>query len=319
MNRPAREGSALAGYAWMSIAVLIWASWLVLTSSGRTTSLSILDLAGFRALIPALVLAPLLWRGRRELARVGLLRCLVLSAYGAPFTLCVGYGLSFAPVAHAGAMVPGLAPLATAMLSAVLLGHRLSLRQMVSFLLILSASVTIILRAAGSPDSDDAWIGHLLFLLGATCWAGFTVMMKSLDISPYLATAIVGGLSTVFVAPVWIATDLSTLAVASGPDIAFQAVFQGVVSGLVSLFAFSKAIRLLGIRASVFSALTPGVATLLAVPVLGQVPDHIEILALIVVVAGLVVVSVGQKKPPDPASGHPARALFASLRQSNQR
>ena len=54
----------LKGYAWMMAAVVIWASWLVLTSSGVTTDLSPIDLAGLRALVPAIVLGPLLWRHR---------------------------------------------------------------------------------------------------------------------------------------------------------------------------------------------------------------------------------------------------------------
>lgn len=94
----------------MSVAIFIWAIWLVLTSSGVTTDLTPVDLAGLRALVPAVVLAPMLWRHRQDIVQFGFLRILLLSVYGAPFTLCVGYGLSYAPVAHAGVMVPSLMP-----------------------------------------------------------------------------------------------------------------------------------------------------------------------------------------------------------------
>ena len=121
--------TTLAGYAWMSVAILIWASWLVLTSSGRTTDLSVLDLAALRALIPTLILAPLLWRARAKVARIGLVRCLLISLYGLPFILCVGYGLSMAPVAHAGALVPGTMPLFAVALSGIFLGEFIGKRQ----------------------------------------------------------------------------------------------------------------------------------------------------------------------------------------------
>ncbi len=60
------------GFLWGLIAVLIWAGWLVLTSAGRVTNLAVIDLTGFRALIPALVLAPLLWRERAILRQIGI-------------------------------------------------------------------------------------------------------------------------------------------------------------------------------------------------------------------------------------------------------
>lgn len=283
------KNSPLAGYTWMSVAVLIWASWLVLTSSGRTTDLSVIDLAGFRALIPASLLAPLLWRQRRELARLGIARCLLLSAYGAPFTLFVGYGLSFAPVAHAGAMVPGLMPVMTVAFGLAFLGQRLTFNRLISVLLILSGATVLLLVTSDASGNGDMWIGHMCFLMGALCWACFTTTAKALDISPYLATAIVGGMSSAGIMPLWALSDLSALGSASAPDIAFQVVFQGIVSGLVSLFAFSQALRLLGTRATTLSALTPGVAALLAIPVLGQVPHLTDFLALTLVVAGLVI------------------------------
>ncbi|SLN70072.1 EamA-like transporter family protein [Roseovarius albus] len=289
MKRFNLDHETVVGYAWMSVAVLIWASWLVLTTSGRTTTLSVLDLAGFRALIPTLFLAPLLWRRRRQLFRIGIIRCMLLSLYGAPFSLCVGTGLSFAPVAHAGALVPGLMPVFAAVLGVVFLGQRLNVRQMVSFLLILSASAVVVFQVSVAPSADDIWIGHVLFLLGALFWACFAVTMRALGVSPYLATAIVGTVSSAIVAPFWMLSGLSALGSASIPDILFQTVFQGALSGLVSLFAFTQALRLLGIGVSALSALTPGVATLLAMPVLGQMPGHIETMALVVVVPGLAV------------------------------
>lgn len=284
-----RHHTTMLGGAWMSIAVAIWASWLVLTSSGKTTDLAVLDLAGLRALVPTLVLAPLLWRARSEVARIGVIKCLLLSLYGLPFTLCVGYGLTVAPVAHAGALVPGMMPLFAAGLGRVFVGWKIEKRQAVGYAIILLASALVVLRSAGTTGSGNMVFGHVLFLLGAVYWACFTITMRSLNISPYLATAIVGGISSAVSIPLWALTDLSNMHIASGHDIAIQVVFQGVFSGLVSLFAFAQAIRLLGARASVWSAATPGVATLLAMPILGQIPDNLELMALVIVVTGLAV------------------------------
>jgi drug/metabolite transporter (DMT)-like permease len=293
----AHSTRALAGYAWMSLAVLIWASWLVLTSSGRTTTLSVMDLAGFRAVVPTVVLAPLLWHHRRTVARLGIVRCLLLSAYGAPFTLLVGHGLGFAPVAHAGAMVPGLMPVFAVALAFAFLGQRLSKGNVVALLLILSGAVMILVRGADQVATPDIRVGHLLFLSGALCWACFTVTIRALEIPAFLAVAIVGAVSTIWLLPLWIVSDLSRIAAAHWTDIAFQAVFQGIISGLISIYAFGRALGLIGGQASVLSALTPGVAAVLAVPVHGQVPQWSEALALGVVVMGLMIWNIGPKLP----------------------
>ena len=281
------SGASLAGYAWMSLAVSIW----------RTTTLSVVDLAVFRAVIPTVVLAPLLWHHRRTVAQLGATRCLLISAYGAPFTLLVGHGLGFAPVAHAGAMVPGLMPVFAVALACVFLGQRLSKGIVVALVLILSGAMTILLRGADQLAVHDMRAGHFLFLLGAFCWACFTITVRAFEIPAFLATAIVGAASTTWLLPFWIVSDLSNLATAPWTDIVFQSVFQGIISGLISVYAFSRALRLIGGQASVLSALTPGVAAGLAVPVLGQAPPLSDIFALGVVVMGLIIWNVGPKLP----------------------
>ena len=293
----------------MSVAVLIWASWLVLTSSGRATSLSVMDLAVFRAGVPALVLAPLLWRHRQEIARVGVLPCLFLSAYGAPFVLCVGLGLSYAPVAHAGALVPGLMPVLALVLGLAVLGQRPGLRQGVAVLLIVSGAATIVLQEVGGDGSDQRWIGHMLFILGALCWASFAVTMQVTALPPFVATAVVGAVSSVALLPMWAISDLSNLGTARLDDVVFQVVFQGVISGMLSMFAFSRALVLIPDMAAPLSALTPAVAAILAVPVLGQNPGILDALALALVVAGLAVNASGPTRPTRaalPAGRRPA-------------
>ena len=287
MARTYRRHQTSLGLFWGLIAVLIWAGWLVLTSAGRITDLAVIDLAGFRALIPTLVLAPLLWRERAMLRRIGFARCLLLTAYGLPFTLSVGYGLTFAPVSHAGALVPGTMPLFAALLGLVFLHEAVDGKRLIGLAVILLSTLLVTLQSGTFSGSGDMRIGHVLFLLGSLYWAIFTVTVKPLGVSPYLATAIVGGLSTIMVLPVWILSDLSNLGQAGTDDILFQLMFQGVLAGLVSLHAFGQAIRLLGSAAGAFPALVPGVAALTAIPILGQIPSSPELFALGLVVAGV--------------------------------
>jgi len=69
--------------------------------------------------------------------------------------------------------------------------------------------------------------------------------------------------------------DWQRLAAAGPGMLALQIVFQGLGAGLVAVLAFSRAAALLGSgRAAFFAALVPGAAALLAIPVLGEVPNR---------------------------------------------
>ncbi|MEM6492123.1 MAG: EamA family transporter, partial [Pseudomonadota bacterium] len=132
MNGPApAPGGVWRGVAWGAVAVTIWAGWLVFTTIGARGDLSTADLALFRSAIPALILAPLLWRRRADIRAIGARRSLQLALYGAPFVLLVGGGLQTAPVAHAGVIVPGLMPVFAALLGAAFFRERLPAARMV--------------------------------------------------------------------------------------------------------------------------------------------------------------------------------------------
>lgn len=67
-----------------------------------------------------------------------------------------------------------------------------------------------------------------------------------------------------------------------------EVLVQGVIASAGTLYAYAKMVSLLGpARAAVFPALAPGLAALMAWPVLGHVPAVGETIGLAVVVAGL--------------------------------
>ena len=58
----------------------------------------------------------------------------------------------------------------------------------------------------------------------------------------------------------------------------------------MAVLAYSRAAALLGSgRAAFFGALVPGAASLLAIPVLGEVPSALQVLGIVAVVSGLLV------------------------------
>ena len=77
-----------------------------------------LDLAAFRYAPAALLLAPLAWRARVALARIGWKRLMVLSFFGgAPNLLLFVCALLYAPASHGGTIAPMVMPVAGALLA----------------------------------------------------------------------------------------------------------------------------------------------------------------------------------------------------------
>jgi drug/metabolite transporter (DMT)-like permease len=70
--------------------------------------------------------------------------------------------------------------------------------------------------------------------------------------------------------------------------IAVQALLPCALSGLVAVFAFGRAVALLGpARAAMFSAMVPALAVLIGIPVTGEWPDPLQWTGLAIVLAGL--------------------------------
>jgi drug/metabolite transporter (DMT)-like permease len=68
----------------------------------------------------------------------------------------------------------------------------------------------------------------------------------------------------------------------------FQSIYQGIMMSVVALFAFNRAVVLLGPRAAaVIIALVPVTTTLLAIPVLGEWPSWPSAAAIFVIAMGV--------------------------------
>lgn len=139
--------------------------------------------------------------------------------------------------------------------------------------------------------SSTAWIGDLLFAAAGTMWALFTVLQRRWTIAPLSATAVVSVLSAGVYVPAYLAANgLAVFASASPAMLVEQVLVQGVLSGVIALFAFSRAVQNLGAgRAALFPALAPGVAMLIGIPLTGEIPTAMQITGLIVLSAGLLI------------------------------
>ena len=159
-------------------AVTIWSGWIVVARLGLQSSLTPWDIAALRFGVAGLVLLPYVLNKGLALKRLGFIGLAAIVLGGGAPVLLANAGLMFAPAAHAGALFPGVMPLAVALLAAALLHEPFTGAKSIGFLLIVAGALGIAWGpGCGAIDSRQA-IGHALFLGSALAWAFYTVAMR---------------------------------------------------------------------------------------------------------------------------------------------
>lgn len=281
-------------------AALLGAGWQLATRHGVTTTLGPLDVALLRYGIPALVLLPLWFRIGLRPAALSWSQFVLLLSGGLPFGLLVLYGAQRAPVAHMGVFMAGMAPVFTALLVWATQGDRPSALRTLG-LAVIMAGVALLGRSAfaGGPH----WQGDALFVAAALAWAVYTVAFRRAGLGAWEAAAVVNGWSVIGLL-LWLpwAGPVRLFSAPVG-DVAWQAVWQGVLAGLVGQVAFLAAVSRLGsARAALSGALVPVLSAAGGVLFLGEVIGWRTIAAVATVCAGVVLASgVVALRRPRPA------------------
>ncbi|MGX1099248.1 DMT family transporter [Amorphus sp. MBR-141] len=301
------------GVAAALVVVTVWATWIVGTRFAATADIPLSWLALFRFGIPALVLAPVWLRsGPLPLGVPRKLIFLIVACAGAPFFALVAFGLSIAPAAEAGVLLPGTMGLWAALLAKLVFKERFGPDRTVGLALSVAGVVLIAMPTlAGGHLMEGA--GRLLLPFGAFLWATYTLAYRETGLPPMVGAGVICFWSTLMVIPFVVATGVEPLLSQPTGQVLVQVVIQGLLSGLVSLIGYGIAVSRLGAsRAAAFSSLAPAMAALLAIPALGEIPPAIVVAGVAVTVAGVAlssgalrsVIARGRARgrtPPDPA------------------
>jgi len=209
---------------------------------------------------------------------------------GTPFGLLIFGALQFAPASHA-AVFPFTAMSVMGMvLGALVLGERMTWRRLIGITIVLTGLVLVSGVDAASLTLRAA-VGDAMFLVAGTLWAGFGIVLRKHQLDPLLATSVISFSALLTYVPAYLLLTGGAGLIAAEPDVLWvEVLIQGVIAGAGTLYTYSKMVSLLGpARAAVFPALAPGLAALMAWPVLGHVPASFETLGLLLVIAGLMV------------------------------
>ncbi|MDN4590315.1 hypothetical protein DBA29_17635 [Xenophilus aerolatus] len=300
LDRTSRK-KLVAGIAVGFLAAGIGALYTVFARLGIAHGLASSDMTFLRFGVAGVVTLPLLIHYlRRDAARIfaqwRIWLAIVLLA-GPLFGLLMFTAFQFAPVSHAAVFPFSAMSVMGTVLAARYLGDRLTLRKVVGIGLVIGGLFLLsgLDRASLEPR---ALVGDLMFILAGALWAGFGILLRRFKLAPLLATAMVSFFALATYVPIYLAATGGTRLLAAQPSLVLvEVLVQGVIAGAGTLYTYAKTVELLGAaRAAVFPALAPGMAALLAWPVLGHIPGIFETLGLFVAIVGLLI-SVTQRSP----------------------
>jgi drug/metabolite transporter (DMT)-like permease len=292
------------GYLAAAIAVLIWASYPVATRAAVTGSFAAVDLVALRFGLGALLFLPYLLFHFRAIGRAVWLKGLPLTLFqGAGMGALVICGLQFAPASHQAALGPGVSPAWVALLGFVVFAKKPSSGAV--FGALLCAAGVLALTCASTVRGDPAvLLGDAMFLAASALGALYVLQLRNWGVGAMQSAAIVSLYSALVVVPWYLCCTPNPFQHMARPDFLWQALWQGLLIGCVSLVALNHAIQRLGAeRSSAMVALVPVVSAILAVVFLGERPSAVEIVAILAISAG---VSIGAARAATPAALLPA-------------
>ncbi len=289
---PAAFSPRTAGLGFGLAAVAMWAAYLAFARAGVNAGLHPVDFVVLRFGMAGMVMLPwMLWKGIGNLGGVGWGHGAALAFFAGPLFIALGVGgYAFAPLAHGAVVQPSALTLGAMAASWLIFGDRPP-RSRALGVAVIVAGLVLIAAGKGGAEIEGAWRGDLLFVAAGLFWVGFTVLLRKWAIGGVPATAAVAVTSALIVVPLYAAfVGFDRLMALPLGVLAAQVIVQGLMSGVLAVIAYGKAVEHLGApTAALFPALVPSAALILGLPVTGEVPSLIESTGAVLATLGLAV------------------------------
>ncbi len=279
------------GFLAATIVVMCWSGFNIVSRLGGTSVLTPYDLAALRFGVAGLVMLPLFVRIMLRSSQTQLIQFSVVTFFGSiGYALAAYTGFSFAPAAHAGVLVNGGIPFATAIIAWLTLGQRPFGRGLVALAIALAGICLISIQSFTHSDADSRqWIGDLAFFYAAVSWAIAGLLMRKWRMKPIDTTAMMVGISMLLYIPIYLLFLPHNLAQATTDQLLLQGVYQGVIAATMAGIFYNYANHTIGPhKASLMLALVPGVTAVAAVPFLGETLTVMTIVGVLLVTCGAV-------------------------------
>ncbi|HYV21792.1 MAG TPA: DMT family transporter [Candidatus Bathyarchaeia archaeon] len=281
--------SLLTPLAAFGVAMAWSGSWI--TGKLALASAPPLEISAARFIIAAVVLAAIAIAARTDLGRGSLWPVVLAGVFGYfAYNALVFVGLTMAPASDGALIVPTTIPVLTA-LAASFVGERITATKLVGFALAsIGAAVVILSAQTGDEVSTRRLVGDVLMLLGAVCWAVYTVLgtIALRTRSPLAIVTIAAPVGAALLIPLGFLengyADVPSWTIAVWLNVLYLALAGSVASFIV----FYWVVRRVGAGvAAMTSYLVPVLTLAMAVALLGDRPQPLQLVGGVVILAGV--------------------------------
>ncbi len=270
------------------ITMFIWVGFVLTIRAIGKSALTTADVALLRFGIPSLILLPFLPRRWAMLKSINPIHAvMILIGGGLPFFFAASIGGSATSAAYVGALIPGTAPIFVMLLAYFFYAQKASIWKMACLALIGIGVIALLwsdLRYFHSSVLEGSAV-----LLGASClWAVYTLGLRKVGIDAISCTILLCLPSFIFLTILIVCGILPTqMGYFSLYDALPFILIQGLGVGVLAGITYSHAIRSIGAeKCAVIGSMTPAVASLLAIPLLGEILEAFT-------VAGISLLTIG--------------------------
>jgi drug/metabolite transporter (DMT)-like permease len=275
----------------MLLSVLIFGSNFVISRYAVLHGLTSHDMMALRFGTAGLLLLPVfLRRGVANCGGVGWRHGLfLLVSSGFPMSFLMLSGLFLAPAAHGATITPGTVTMIGIVGSVFMFGMVVTRHLVIGTAGMLSGLAC--LAIAGSSSDGGTFKGDLLFLCCGLLWGFYPLLIQRWRIDGLHAAAVAAVLSLAYL-PIYAVFFFRGFDVAHWSVLLGQAVYQGVLNMIVALWLWGRAAHVLGAAVvGRFPPLIPVIGTLLAIPILGEIPGPLQLTGFALIIGGLFVAS----------------------------
>jgi drug/metabolite transporter (DMT)-like permease len=265
--------------------LLIWVTFQLVGRFSTRQALTPWDVTALRHIGAFLGVLPIIVRrGIPRLPPWQAAAIVATSAFGFPIGAYLGFSL--APVELGAVILFGALPIVTALTGWVLFAERPGAARLAS-LPVIGAGIALI----GLDTVDGVHPigrGAISFFVAVFCLGLFTLLLRRWKIAALDAMVTLSLFGAPIYLPLWWLFLPSTVGAASATAIATQMIVQGVITAVLAMFLYARAVNALGAGPpTLVAALVPGMASLGAWWLLGEKLDAVGIAGVAIASAGM--------------------------------
>ncbi|MFI2412050.1 DMT family transporter [Streptomyces sp. NPDC018947] len=306
------------GVVALAATVCLWSAFALSERVLASSTLKPADAALIRFGLPVVLLAPALWKRRRQYGGMRLGPAIKIAVGGGvPFYLAVTYGGSWTSAAFVGALVPGLAPLFAVLLAAR--GRRAPKGVQGIGLGLIGLGAVALVAPEVADVNGRTLTGVGLLLLASGLWALYTVGLRETSLDAVASTGLLCVPTFAGVAVLVLTGVLpSTLTHAAPHDVLLFLVLQGLGTGVCSGLLYTVAVQRLGSpRCTTVGSLSPVLTAAAAVPLLGEALTPPVMTGTVLIAAGVLLANrTAASKAASPSTWSPTTVTSCRARRA---